>query len=125
VMVAPVTARDTSCAPRPKTATPFPSRCWWRVRFSISTTQLSRSTLMANDETHTLIEWHLKNNHNLEHCVFRVAGDRKFAEGAICPKCNSSCITYDISKKLLREMMKDAEKYMVDDHPDDNLEQIL
>lgn len=78
-----------------------------------------------NDETHTLIEWHLKNNHDLEHCVFRVVGDRKFAEGAICPKCNSSCITYDLSKKLFREMMKDAEKYMVDDHPDDNLEQTL
>ena len=77
------------------------------------------------DEAHDLIRWHLKNNHNLEYSVFRADGDRRFAEGAICPKCNSSRITFDISKKLLGNLLKDAEKFMVDDHPDDNLEQIV
>lgn len=65
-----------------------------------------------DDDTHDIIKMHLKDSYDLENCVFRVDGDRRFAEGAICPKCNSSRITYDISKKLLKEMLQDAEKYM-------------
>jgi len=78
------------------------------------------------DDTHDLIRWHLKNNHNLEHSVFRADGERRFAEGAICPKCNSSRITFDISKKLLGNLLKDAEKFMEEDHyPDDDWEKML
>jgi len=66
---------------------------------------------MSDDSDHEIIIFHLKQNYNLEYCVFRNDGTREFAESAQCPKCKTNDIIFDISKELFVELIKNSEKY--------------
>jgi predicted Zn-ribbon and HTH transcriptional regulator len=66
---------------------------------------------IGDDSDRGIIRWHLKQKYNLEYCVFRTAGTRELVESAHCPKCKSNNIIFDISPKLLVELIKKSRKY--------------
>lgn len=84
------------------------TNCGFKGSFIIRFFQVEN---IGDESDRGIIRWHLKQKYNLSYCVFRAAGTREFVESAHCPKCNSNNIIFDISSKLLAELIKERKKY--------------
>jgi len=63
---------------------------------------------MQEDETHTVIRYHMKQNHNLDNIFFKIHKNTNYVDTAFCGKCSSNMVIYDIEldDELFDEMAK-------------------
>jgi len=63
---------------------------------------------MREDETQTIIRYHMKQNNNLYNIIFKIHKNTNYIDTAFCSECNSNMVSYDIelNDELFDEMAK-------------------
>jgi len=64
------------------------------------------TTEQCDDSTHNIITSYIQNTFGLSHVFFKSPNDKFYVDSAICPKCQSTRIVYDI--KLTDEILRMA-----------------
>lgn len=74
------------------------SRCGEKTRFGrrmFEITGLAKNK-QADDQTQGLIRFHFKQRHSIDFIFFRTHEGRFFVDSAVCDRCQSTAIVYDI-----------------------------
>lgn len=64
----------------------------------------------SDDEIHNLLHYHFKHNYTIEHIFFKTLGNKFIVDSAICCKCKSTAITYDI--ELTSDLVSEISKFI-------------
>ena len=55
---------------------------------------------MDDDDDSGLIAYHMKERHGIEGYIMRAVGGKEYLEAAVCPKCGSTRIVFDMVMDL-------------------------
>lgn len=86
------------------------SECGNKTEFSRRIFEVKGKSLARDENTRNLACYHVKTQHNCDHVFLKTTGKRYYVDTAICQRCQSTKIVYDI--ELNDEFFEKASKFL-------------
>lgn len=88
----------------------FCSECGNKTGFSRRIFAVKGKSLASDEESQNLACYYVKTKHKCDHVFLKIKGKRYYVDTAICQRCQSTKIVYDL--ELNEELLQEASQFL-------------